>query len=126
MAVAWAVVRSLAGFPGAGPTGADYTGGVCLLLATGFVIWEFRYVDEVRSDYADTVPSLIMQIEGNSSSLRTPLRALFWTLPSSPWCFHRRLVRRDPRLRSPLWRDSYRTPQSDFPLIGRDSVFGHF
>ena len=84
MAVGWAVVRSLAGFPGAGPTGADYFGGVCLLLATCFVIYEFRYVDSVRSKYADTVPSLIMQIEGNSSSLRTPLRALFWTLVYPP------------------------------------------
>ena len=58
MAVGWAVVRSLAGFPGAGPTGADYLGGSCLLLATGFVIWEFRYVDSVRSKYADTVPGI--------------------------------------------------------------------
>ncbi len=45
MAVGWAVVRSLAGFPGAGPSGADHIGGVCLLLKTRLVIESFRYVD---------------------------------------------------------------------------------
>lgn len=45
MAVAWGLVRSLTGFPDAGPTGADHIGGTCLLLTTRLVIESFRYVD---------------------------------------------------------------------------------
>ncbi len=45
MAVAWGVVRSLAGFPDAGPSGGDYLGGSCLPSLARFVIGTARYVD---------------------------------------------------------------------------------
>ena len=45
MVVGWAVVRSLAGFPDAGPTGRDYLGGACLPPRVRLVIETLRYVD---------------------------------------------------------------------------------
>ena len=45
MAVAWGVVRSLAGFVVAGPTGGDYRGGDCLPSLARFVVCAVRYVD---------------------------------------------------------------------------------
>ena len=69
MAVGWAVVRSLAGFPGAGPTGADYLGGTCLPSQVRLAIRDFRYADGIDSDYVDIYPLLIAQTEGNPSSL---------------------------------------------------------
>ena len=45
LVVAWIVVRSLAGFPDAGPTGADYVGGICLHSLRRLAVLAFRYVD---------------------------------------------------------------------------------
>ena len=45
MVVAWAVVRSLAEFPDADPTGGAYLGGVCLPSLARFVIGTALYVD---------------------------------------------------------------------------------
>ena len=45
MAVVWGVVRSLAGFVVAGPTGADYLGGICLPSLRRLAGLAFRYVD---------------------------------------------------------------------------------
>jgi len=90
MAVAWGLVRSLTGFPDAGPTGADHIGGGCLLSSVRFAMKDFRYVDGRGSDYVDIEPLLSVQTEGNPSSLRTlfglpsdSLRALFGLLSDS-------------------------------------------
>lgn len=45
MAVAWAVVRSLIGFPGAGSSDVDYFGDGCLPSLARFVVCTVRYVD---------------------------------------------------------------------------------
>ena len=45
MAVAWGGVRALAGFPDAGPMGADYLGGGCLPSLAWVAIQVLRYVD---------------------------------------------------------------------------------
>ena len=57
LAVAWGVVRSLAGFPGAGATGAGYTDGVCLLWLARLVVRAVGYVDGVHFDYVDIYPA---------------------------------------------------------------------
>jgi hypothetical protein len=57
MVVGWAVVRSLAGFPDAGPTGHDYLGGACLLWLARLVVRTVGYVDGVRFDYVDIGPA---------------------------------------------------------------------
>ncbi len=74
MMVGWAVVRSLAGFPGAGPTGADYLGGTCLLWLSRLTIRTNHYVDRTSTDYVDIFPLLIAQAEGNYASHRAPFR----------------------------------------------------
>lgn len=45
LAVGWGVVRSLAGFPDAGPSDFDYLGGMGLPPRVPLVIEAFRYVD---------------------------------------------------------------------------------
>ncbi len=45
MVLGWAVVRSLADFPGAGSSGGDYLGGVCLPSLAWVAIQVLRYVD---------------------------------------------------------------------------------
>ena len=45
LVVAWAVVRSLAGFVVAGPSGMDYLGGIDLPWLAQLGIRAFRYVD---------------------------------------------------------------------------------
>ena len=53
MAVAWGVVRSLAGFPDAGATGSAYLGGSCLLLLARLVLLARSYVDESVAGYVE-------------------------------------------------------------------------
>ena len=45
LVVGWAVVRSLAGFPDAGPSGGDHLGGSCLPWLARVVIGTVSYVD---------------------------------------------------------------------------------
>ena len=45
MAVAWGVVRSLAGFVVAGPTDVDYLGGDCLPWLLGLPVRALHYAD---------------------------------------------------------------------------------
>ncbi len=45
LAVAWGVVRSLAGFVVAGPSGADYLGGGCLPWLLGLPVRALHYAD---------------------------------------------------------------------------------
>ena len=55
LAVGWGVVRSLAGFPDAGPTDVDYLGGSCLPFAGMMTLRAWRYLDSLRLSYVDTV-----------------------------------------------------------------------
>ena len=55
MVVGWAVVRSLAGFPDAGPSGVDYLGDICLLFSGLMSLRALRYADSLRSGYVDIV-----------------------------------------------------------------------
>ena len=48
LVVAWAVVRSVAGFVDASPTSGDYLGGVCLPSRVRLVFETFHYVDTHR------------------------------------------------------------------------------
>ena len=45
MVVGWAVVRSLAGFPDAGPSGVDYLGCGCLPLQSSLSVVALGSVD---------------------------------------------------------------------------------
>ena len=53
LVVAWIVVRSLVGFPDAGPTGGDYLGGSCLPSLARLVILARSYVDESVAGYVE-------------------------------------------------------------------------
>ena len=64
MAVAWGVVRSLAGFADAGLSGVDYRGGDCLLLRARLAIGAFRYVDADRAACADMNQRLSLRQKG--------------------------------------------------------------
>ena len=55
LVVGWAVVRSLAGFPAADPSGSDYLGGSCLLFSGPMTLRALRYSDSLRSGYVDIV-----------------------------------------------------------------------
>ena len=53
LAVAWGVVRSLAGFVVAGPSDGDYLGGGCLHSLGRLVILAGGYVDKEITGYVD-------------------------------------------------------------------------
>ena len=53
LAVGWGVVRSLAVFPDAGPSGVDYFGGSCLPSLARLVLLARSYVAESGAGYVE-------------------------------------------------------------------------
>ena len=83
LVVAWVVVRSLAAFPEACPSGSDYLGGSCLPWRGRFVIGTARYVDNhglPRCGWERTCGGVLLISDRKPSAVLRRGRLAVWSI----------------------------------------------